>query len=180
MVPLRSIGSQQRMEAHETADPANPADSNFLDSFDDRRQKYYDPYSHDPQQEDYQDTIVMADRMGGIPDEINSSDIAESVFYTIFKTEITWTVLFFGGFAAFEPDHIIHYPWEKGPLSPLFRGEHALRRYPTGEERCIACKLCEATCPAFAITIETEPRHDDARRTTKYDIDMTKCIFCGF
>ena len=74
----------------------------------------------------------------------------------------------------------MHYPWEKGPLSPMFRGEHALRRYPTGEERCIACKLCEAACPAFAITIEAEPRPDGSRRTTKYDIDMTKCIFCGF
>lgn len=62
----------------------------------------------------------------------------------------------------------------------MFRGEHALRRYPTGEERCIACKLCEATCPAFAIVIESEPRPDGSRRTTKYDIDMTKCIFCGF
>ena len=62
----------------------------------------------------------------------------------------------------------------------MFRGEHALRRYPTGEERCIACKLCEAACPAFAIVIESEPRPDGSRRTTKYDIDMTKCIFCGF
>ena len=62
----------------------------------------------------------------------------------------------------------------------MFRGEHALRRYPTGEERCIACKLCEATCPAFAIVIESEPRPDGSRRTTKYDLDLTKCIFCGF
>lgn len=69
---------------------------------------------------------------------------------------------------------------EKGPLSPIFRGEHALRRYPTGEERCIACKLCEVACPAFAITIETEPRPDGARKTTRYDIDMTKCIYCGY
>merc|ERR1719469_1798161 len=81
---------------------------------------------------------------------------------------------------TFDPDHVLHYPWEKGPLSPMFRGEHALRRYPTGEERCIACKLCEAACPAFAIVIESEPRPDGSRRTTKYDIDMTKCIFCGF
>merc|ERR1712179_865526 len=73
----------------------------------------------------------------------------------------------------------INYPFEKGPLSPRFRGEHALRRYPTGEERCIACKLCEAACPAQAITIETEERADGSRRTTRYDIDMTKCIFCG-
>lgn len=74
----------------------------------------------------------------------------------------------------------INYPFEKGPLSPRFRGEHALRRYPTGEERCIACKLCEAICPAQAITIEAEPRQDGSRRTTRYDIDMTKCIYCGF
>ncbi|CBY10090.1 unnamed protein product [Oikopleura dioica] len=74
----------------------------------------------------------------------------------------------------------INYPFEKGPLSPRFRGEHALRRYPTGEERCIACKLCEAACPAQAITIEAEERADGSRRTTRYDIDMTKCIYCGF
>ncbi|KDN45221.1 NADH-quinone oxidoreductase [Tilletiaria anomala UBC 951] len=78
------------------------------------------------------------------------------------------------------PPYTIMYPYEKGPLSPRFRGEHALRRYPTGEERCIACKLCEAICPAQAITIESEPRDDGARRTTRYDIDMTKCIYCGF
>jgi NADH-quinone oxidoreductase subunit I len=74
----------------------------------------------------------------------------------------------------------LDYPHEKGPLSPRFRGEHALRRYPNGEERCIACKLCEAICPALAITIEAEPREDGSRRTTRYDIDMTKCIYCGF
>jgi NADH-quinone oxidoreductase subunit I len=73
----------------------------------------------------------------------------------------------------------LNYPYEKGPLSPRFRGEHALRRYPNGEERCIACKLCEAVCPALAITIEAEPREDGSRRTTRYDIDMTKCIYCG-
>ena len=73
----------------------------------------------------------------------------------------------------------LNYPHEKGPLSPRFRGEHVLRRYPNGEERCIACKLCEAICPAQAITIEAEPRADGSRRTTRYDIDMTKCIYCG-
>src|SRR6185437_8334194 len=73
----------------------------------------------------------------------------------------------------------LNYPYEKGPLSPRFRGEHALRRYPNGEERCIACKLCEAICPAQAITIESEERADGSRRTTRYDIDMTKCIYCG-
>ncbi len=74
----------------------------------------------------------------------------------------------------------INYPHEKGPLSPRFRGEHVLRRYANGEERCIACKLCEAVCPALAITIEAEPREDGSRRTTRYDIDMTKCIYCGY
>ncbi|WP_424813979.1 NADH-quinone oxidoreductase subunit NuoI [Roseococcus sp. YIM B11640] len=73
----------------------------------------------------------------------------------------------------------LNYPYEKTPLSPRFKGEHALRRYPNGEERCIACKLCEAVCPALAITIEAEPREDGSRRTTRYDIDMTKCIYCG-
>lgn len=74
----------------------------------------------------------------------------------------------------------IQYPEEKTPQSPRFRGLHALRRYPNGEERCIACKLCEAVCPAVAITIESEERADGSRRTTRYDIDLTKCIFCGF
>ena len=74
----------------------------------------------------------------------------------------------------------VQYPEEKTPMSPRFRGLHALRRYPNGEERCIACKLCEAVCPALAITIESEQRADGTRRTTRYDIDLTKCIFCGF
>jgi NADH-quinone oxidoreductase subunit I len=74
----------------------------------------------------------------------------------------------------------VQYPEEKTPMSPRFRGLHALRRYPNGEERCIACKLCEAVCPALAITIESAQREDGTRRTTRYDIDLTKCIFCGF
>ena len=74
----------------------------------------------------------------------------------------------------------INYPFEKGPISPRFRGEHVLRRYPTGEERCIACKLCEAVCPALAITIDSDVAADGTRRTTRYDIDLFKCIFCGF
>jgi len=80
----------------------------------------------------------------------------------------------------FKPKVTINYPYEKNPISSRFRGEHALRRYPNGEERCIACKLCEAVCPAQAIVIEAEPRTDGSRRTTRYDIDMTKCIYCGF
>lgn len=79
----------------------------------------------------------------------------------------------------FRPKYTLNYPHEKAPVSPRFRGEHALRRYHNGEERCIACKLCEAICPAQAITIDAEPRDDGSRRTIRYDIDMTKCIYCG-
>ncbi|MCP5427208.1 MAG: NADH-quinone oxidoreductase subunit NuoI [Chromatiaceae bacterium] len=80
----------------------------------------------------------------------------------------------------FKKKFTVQYPEEKAPISPRFRGLHAQRRYASGEERCIACKLCEATCPALAITIEAEPRADGSRRTTRYDIDLFKCIFCGY
>lgn len=86
---------------------------------------------------------------------------------------LTWRYMF-------RPKFTIRYPEEKTPQGHRFRGLHALRRYPNGEERCIACKLCEAVCPALAITIEAEPRADGTRRTTRYDIDLVKCIFCGF
>ncbi|XP_046980317.1 NADH dehydrogenase (ubiquinone) 23 kDa subunit isoform X2 [Schistocerca americana] len=106
-------------------------------------------------------------------------DITDRAAQTMF-----WTELFRGAGVTlahiFKEPATINYPFEKGPLSPRFRGEHALRRYPSGEERCIACKLCEAICPAQAITIEAEEREDGSRRTTRYDIDMTKCIYCGF
>jgi NADH-quinone oxidoreductase subunit I len=80
----------------------------------------------------------------------------------------------------FKPKITVQYPEQKTPISPRFRGHHALRRYPNGEERCIACRLCEAACPALAITIDSEERSDGTRRTTRYDIDMFKCIYCGF
>ncbi len=80
----------------------------------------------------------------------------------------------------FDAKYTLEYPDESAPQSPRFRGRHALRRYPNGEERCIACKLCEAVCPALAITIESEQRSDGTRRTTRYDIDFFKCIYCGF
>ena len=88
--------------------------------------------------------------------------------------------LFLTGRHLFARKVTIRYPEERTPMSPRFRGLHALRRYPNGEERCIACKLCEAVCPALAITIESEGRLDGTRRTTRYDIDLVKCIFCGF
>jgi NADH-quinone oxidoreductase subunit I len=88
--------------------------------------------------------------------------------------------LFLTGRHLFKRKVTVLYPEEKTPMSPRFRGLHALRRYPNGEERCIACKLCEAVCPALAITIESEQREDGTRRTTRYDVDLIKCIFCGF
>ena len=88
--------------------------------------------------------------------------------------------LFLTGRHLFKRKITVFYPEEKTPKSPRFRGLHALRRYPNGEERCIACKLCEAVCPALAITIESEQRDDGTRRTTRYDIDLVKCIYCGF
>jgi NADH-quinone oxidoreductase subunit I len=99
----------------------------------------------------------------------------KSLFLTEFVSAFGLAIRYF-----FRAKKTLNYPFEKGPISPRFRGEHALRRYPNGEERCIACKLCEAVCPAQAITIEAGPRRNDGtRRTTRYDIDMTKCIYCG-
>jgi NADH-quinone oxidoreductase subunit I len=100
---------------------------------------------------------------------------ARSLFLAEFVSAMALTLRYF-----FRKKVTVNYPYEKGTLSARFRGEHVLRRYPNGEERCIACKLCEAVCPAQAITIEAEPRDDGSRRTTRYDIDMTKCIYCGF
>ena len=99
-------------------------------------------------------------------------------FKTILMTDFIGG-LFMAIKEIFKSKKTINYPFEKGKISPRYRGEHALRRYPNGEERCIACKLCEAVCPAQAITIEAEPRDDGSRRTTRYDIDMSKCIYCG-
>jgi NADH-quinone oxidoreductase subunit I len=100
---------------------------------------------------------------------------ARSIFLQEFVQAFVLSMRYF-----FRPKPTLNYPFEKGAISPRFRGEHALRRYPNGEERCIACKLCEAICPAQAITIEAGPRRNDGtRRTTRYDIDMVKCIYCG-
>jgi len=104
------------------------------------------------------------------------SNAIGSLFLKEFAGAFLLTMRYF-----FKQKATINYPFEKGPVSPRFRGEHALRRYPNGEERCIACKLCEAICPAQAITIEAGPRRNDGtRRTVRYDIDMVKCIYCGF
>jgi len=98
---------------------------------------------------------------------------------SLFLLELLKGLSVTGGY-FFKRKFTLQYPEERTPLSPRFRGLHALRRYPNGEERCIACKLCEAVCPALAITIESEERDDGTRRTTRYDIDLTKCIFCGY
>jgi len=106
---------------------------------------------------------------------IRLDQAARAIFLREFVSGIFLSLRYFFGRKA-----TLNYPFERGALSPRFRGEHALRRYPSGEERCIACKLCEAICPAQAITIEAAPRRNDGvRRTTKYDIDMVKCIYCG-
>ena len=104
------------------------------------------------------------------------SQAANALFLKEFVQAVGLSMRYF-----FKPKSTINYPFEKGHVSPRFRGEHALRRYPNGQERCIACKLCEAICPAQAITIEAGPRRNDGtRRTVRYDIDMVKCIYCGF
>ena len=100
------------------------------------------------------------------------------ILKTIFLVEFV-VASWMGIKEIFKKKKTINYPYEKGSLSPRYRGEHALRRYPSGEERCIACKLCEAVCPAQAITIESTERDDGSRKTTRYDIDMLKCIYCG-
>jgi NADH-quinone oxidoreductase subunit I len=106
---------------------------------------------------------------------MNLAPAARALFLQEFLSALVLATRYF-----FAPKATLNYPFEKGPVSPRFRGEHALRRYPNGEERCIACKLCEAICPAQAITIEAGPRRNDGtRRTTRYDIDMVKCIYCG-
>ena len=106
-------------------------------------------------------------------------NVFKNYFKSLFLLEL-FRGLSVTGRYLFRKKFTIMYPEEKAPVSPRFRGLHALRRYPNGEERCIACKLCEAVCPALAITIEAEPRDDGSRRTTRYDIDLFKCIYCGF
>jgi NADH-quinone oxidoreductase subunit I len=105
---------------------------------------------------------------------MKTSRIIKTIFMADFVSALLLALKIF-----FKPKKTINYPFEKGKLSPRFRGEHALRRYPNGEERCIACKLCEAVCPAQAITIESEIKPDGSRKTSRYDIDMLKCIYCG-
>ncbi|MFZ9961934.1 MAG: NADH-quinone oxidoreductase subunit NuoI [Burkholderiales bacterium] len=102
-------------------------------------------------------------------------DVSKTFLLTELRKGLMLTLKYF-----FAPKITVQFPEEKTPQSSRFRGLHALRRYPNGEERCIACKLCEAVCPALAITIESEEREDGTRRTSRYDIDLTKCIFCGF
>ena len=139
--------------------------------------KWFNPSNFDPRQPDYINSVRNT-----WDEDVTREDFGSVVFS--FHQTLFYDHLFPPGWMAAhwlnEPEYTIQFPFERNKVSPIFRGEHALRRYPTGEERCIACKLCEAVCPAQAIVIETEPRTDDARRTTKYDIDLSKCIYCGF
>jgi len=133
------------------------------------------------QQQSVEGTDADYKYVAQLPEETHRDlhSINERNAATLFATELMRGMMMTLSYIFREPA-TLNYPFEKGPLSPRFRGEHALRRYPSGEERCIACKLCEAICPAQAITIEAEARPDGSRRTTRYDIDMTKCIYCGF
>ena len=119
-------------------------------------------------------TISIADK-----NKLESAFSLKDFLSSFFLVELLKGMRLTGKY-AFRSKITLEYPEEKTPLSPRFRGLHALRRYDNGEERCIACKLCEAVCPAMAITIESTVREDGSRRTTRYDIDLTKCIFCGF
>ena len=111
---------------------------------------------------------------------VAASSFSVKDFFKSFMLAELFKGMVLTGKYAFKRKITVQFPEEKTPLSPRFRGLHALRRYPNGEERCIACKLCEAVCPALAITIESEQRDDGTRRTTRYDIDLVKCIYCGF
>ncbi len=139
--------------------------------------KWFNPSHFDPRQPDYIDSVRNT-----WEEDVTREDFGSLTFN--FHISLFYDHLFPGAWMVAhwvnEPEYTIQFPFERNKYSPNFRGEHALRRYPTGEERCIACKLCEAICPAHAIVIETEPREDGARRTTKYDIDLSKCIYCGF
>lgn len=140
--------------------------------------KWFNPNHFDPRTPDYINSVIS-----GWDDVVTRDDIGMATFSF---NQVTFTLdLFFpgawmGAHWINEPEYTIQYPFERNKLGPLHRGEHCQRRYPTGEERCIACKLCEAVCPAKAIVIETLPRNDGSRKTTKYDIDLTKCIYCGY
>lgn len=115
---------------------------------------------------------------GGAKVNQNKKVLVKYVFFYLFMCDFLFGMLKTLRY-MFKPKATLNYPYEKGAISRKFRGQHALRLYPSGEERCIACKLCEAICPAQAITIQASPKLNESRRTTKYDIDMTKCIYCG-
>ncbi|OSX59463.1 hypothetical protein POSPLADRAFT_1071110 [Postia placenta MAD-698-R-SB12] len=189
---LVSAGPSARLATHVVPPRASLLLANRLLSTTARR-LHADPLPGAPHTPDHLHDVVAPRSPGTKPATFTAADepgkdfdpykdgpgAVDKAVHLFFFTEILrgmWIVLE----QFFRPPYTIMYPFEKGPLSPRFRGEHALRRYPSGEERCIACKLCEAICPAQAITIESEARMDGSRRTTRYDIDMTKCIYCGF
>ena len=156
-----------------------PKNSEFVHRLDSRKTytKWFNPMTFDPRTPDYYET-VSADWKEEVTEEEWGEVIKSAHWHWGF--DLLFPGMWMMAFWYNEPEFTIQFPFERMTLSPRFRGEHALRRYPTGEERCIACKLCEAVCPAYAIVIETEPRPDGSRRTTKYDIDLTKCIYCGY
>lgn len=148
---------------------------------DSQDSKFYNKTYYNPEL-DYDEELIHDITLYGReqPDELDFTDVWEISLLNIVVPEYLYPALTVGLIYTFQTEYTVNYPFEKNPISPLFRGEHALRRYPTGEERCIACKLCQAVCPSRAIVIETEPRPDGSRKTVKYDLDLTKCINCGF
>ena len=174
LIPRRLFSYQRE---HYTTDRTwkNNADEN-ANLFDEKayRKNYYAEY--------FDESVVdsLETRSPWFEDKLENTDSVLDTFYeyTVYP-ELFFNSMFLAFSTTWENEWTINYPYEKGPFSPYFKAEHGLRRYPTGEERCIACKLCQSACPANAITIETDPRPDNSRRTVRYDLDMIKCIYCG-
>jgi len=174
VIPLRRFAkvrenyTTDRMSKNEAHEHASMFDEKAY------RKNYYAEY--------FDESIVdsLEVRNPWLQDKTESSDSVLDVFYefTVYP-ELFFNSMFLAFSTTWENEWTINYPYEKGVFSPYFKAEHGLRRYPTGEERCIACKLCQSACPANAIFIESDPRPDNSRRTVRYDLDMIKCIYCG-
>lgn len=174
ILPMRHFSRIRETYTTDRTSKNNPEENASI--FDEKayRKNYYTEY--------FDESIVdsLAVKIPWLNDKIENGDtVLDTLFeYTVYP-ELFFNSMFLAFSTTWENEWTINYPYEKGPFSPYFKAEHGLRRYPTGEERCIACKLCQSACPANAITIESDPRPDNSRRTVRYDLDMIKCIYCG-